>query len=72
MQDAIVRQAIGLLAAARGPRTTVKAPFTWKQSDPEWRAKYGRVDPAERERLLALGDARRRQKARAKAAAGDT
>ncbi len=68
MQEAIVRQAIGLLATANGPRTTVKAPFGWKSDDPEWRARYGRVDPAERERLLALGDERRRQKAKARAA----
>ena len=65
MQEKIVRQAIGLLAT--GPRTTVKAPFGWKPEDPEWRARYGRVDSAERERLLALGDERRRQKAKARA-----
>jgi D-proline reductase (dithiol) PrdB len=68
MQEAIVRQAIGLLATAKGPRTTVRAPFTWKDSDPGWRARYGRVDPTERERLLALGEERRHQKAKAKAA----
>ncbi len=67
MQEEIVRQALDLLVAAPGPRTTVKAPFTWKASDPGWRDRYGRVDPAERERLLALGDARRQQKAKAKA-----
>jgi len=69
MQEKIVRQALDLLANAAGPRTTVKAPFAWKASDPEWRARYGRVDPAERERLLAIGEERRRQKAEAKAAA---
>jgi hypothetical protein len=68
MQAAIVRQAVGLLAAATGPRATVKAAFSWKADDPEWRARYGRVDPAERERLLVLGEERRRQKAKAKAA----
>lgn len=72
MQEKIVRETLDLLAGAAGPRTTVKAPFTWKESDPGWRARYGRVDPAERERLLALGEERRRQKARAKAAARDT
>ncbi|MBS0526909.1 MAG: hypothetical protein JSS04_24995 [Proteobacteria bacterium] len=71
MQEKIVRQALALLAGAAGPRTTVKAPFTWKESDPGWRARYGRVDPAERARLLALGEERRRQKAEAKAAARD-
>jgi len=63
MQEAIVRQAIGLLETAEKPRTTVKAPFRWKASDPGWRARYGRVDPAERERLLALGERRRRKQA---------
>lgn len=63
MQKAIVRQAIGLLRSARVPRTTVKAPFAWKDSDPEWRTRYGRVDPAERERLLAIGEQRRRERA---------
>lgn len=71
MQEEIVRQALDLLANATGPRTTVKAPFTWKASDPGWRARYGRVDPAERERLLAVGEKRRRQKAKAKAAVRD-
>jgi hypothetical protein len=68
MQDAIVRQAIGLLVTADGPRTTVKAPFGWKKSDPDWRARYGRVDPVDRARLLARGIERRRQRV-AKAAA---
>jgi D-proline reductase (dithiol) PrdB len=68
MQVAIVRQAIGLLETAEKPRTTVKAPFGWKESDPGWRARYGRVDAAERERLLAQGEERRRKQA-AKAAA---
>ena len=68
MQENIVRQALGLLHNAMKPRTTVKAPFGWKESDPGWRARYGRVDPAEQERLLALGEERRRRKAKAGAA----
>jgi D-proline reductase (dithiol) PrdB len=64
MQKRVVAQALGLLEAAAGPRTTVRAPFAWKD-DPGWRARYGRVDPAERERLLALGADRRRQRAEA-------
>ena len=31
-----------------------------------WRARYGRVDPTEKERLLKLGEERRRQQAMAK------
>ena len=63
MQKAIVRQALGLFDSAPGPRTTVKAPFRWKDDDPGWRARYGRVDPSERERLLVLGEERRRLRA---------
>ena len=68
MQETIVRQGIGLLEAAKGPRTTEQCSFRWKSSDSEWRARYGRVDPVERERLMTLGEERRRQKADAKAA----
>jgi len=65
MQTSIVRLALGLLETATGPRKMVKAPFGWKD-DPGWRERYGRVDPAERERLLAAGEARRRQRADAR------
>ena len=61
MQKAIVRQGLGLLAAAQGPRTTIKAPFAWKEEGTLWRPRYGRVDPAERERLRALGEERRKR-----------
>lgn len=63
MQKAVVRQALELLETARVPRTTVKTAYGWKESDPDWRSRYGRVDPADRERLLALGEERRRQRA---------
>jgi D-proline reductase (dithiol) PrdB len=62
MQKHIVAQGLGLLASAMAPRTTVVAPFAWKD-DPGWRARYCRVDPADRERLLAIGDERRRARA---------
>jgi D-proline reductase (dithiol) PrdB len=58
MQRAIVKRALTLLESANGPRTTVHAGVPWKD-DPGWRARYGRVDPAERDRLIALGEARR-------------
>jgi hypothetical protein len=64
MQKEIVRQAVGLLATAPGPRATAKAPFTWTEEGARWRPRYGRVDPADRERLLAVGDERRRRRAR--------
>ena len=64
MQQRIVAQALGLLETATGPRTTVGAPFAWKP-DPDWRARYNRVRPEDRERLLAVGDARRRKRGQA-------
>lgn len=64
MQREIVASALGLLESALGPRTTVVSPYTWKD-DPGWRARYGRVDPAERERLIAEGEERRRRQAEA-------
>ena len=66
MQREIVRRALGLFETANGPRTTVKAPFTWKEDGAVWRSRYGRVTPADRERLLKLGDARRLQQIKAK------
>jgi len=58
MQTEIVRHALRLLESATAPRTTVHAPFEWKD-DPDWRGRYNRVRPEDRERLLAIGDARR-------------
>ena len=65
MQRAIVAQAVGLLDSAGQPRTTVKAPFAWREEGAAWRPRYGRVDPAELERLRALGEERRRRRAKA-------
>ncbi|MEH2625296.1 D-proline reductase (dithiol) PrdB [Bradyrhizobium sp. AZCC 1719] len=71
MQREILRQALALFETAEAPRTTVKSPFAWKEEGGVWRARYGRVDPTDRERLLKLGDERRRKQARAKQAAAD-
>jgi D-proline reductase (dithiol) PrdB len=65
MQREIVRQALNLFETAKTPRTTVKAPFSWKEDGVVWRTRYGRVDPTERKRLLQLGEERRRQQAMA-------
>ena len=62
MQKTVVAEALRLLETANAPRTTVTAPFAWKD-DPGWRARYGRVDPAERDRLRATGQARRKRQA---------
>lgn len=61
MQTAILRLALQVLEKASGPRTTVRSPFEWKADDPEWRERYNRVRPEDRERLLAIGEARRRK-----------
>jgi D-proline reductase (dithiol) PrdB len=60
MQREVVRLALRTLETAKGPRTMVRAPVRWKD-DPGWRERYSRVDPAERERLLQLGDERRQR-----------
>lgn len=64
MQREVVSAALGLLHSAPGPRTTVASPFAWKE-DPGWRMRYGRVDPAERERLIAIGEERRKRQSEA-------
>ena len=62
MQRAIVKQAVELLATVAAPRTTVTAPYAWKD-DPGWRARYNLVTPENRPRLAALGAERRRKQA---------
>jgi hypothetical protein len=37
-----------------------------RRYDMVWRARYGRVDPADKERLLKVGEERRKQQAAAK------
>ena len=61
LQRAIVSRALDVLEHATVPRTTVRLPFEWH--DPAWRGRYGRVDPAERARLLKAGEERRAQAA---------
>ena len=64
IQRVVVRQAVGLLEAAARPRATVRAAVEF--DDPDWRPRYGRVDPKEIERLHALGNERRKRQASAK------
>jgi D-proline reductase (dithiol) PrdB len=66
MQREVTGAALRLLESASGPRTTVVSPFAWKEDDPGWRGRYGRVDPAERDRLIAIGEERRQRQAEAK------
>jgi D-proline reductase (dithiol) PrdB len=63
MQLEIVRQALRLFEDANAPRTTVTAPFSWIEDGGLWRPRYGRVDPSNLDRLRAIGDERRRQRA---------
>lgn len=65
MQSAVVKLALEVLETATGPRTTVRAPVEWKREDPDWRDRYNRIRPEDRERLLATGDARRRERGQA-------
>lgn len=65
MQAATLRLALDVLEGATGPRTTVTSPFGWKPEDPDWRDRYNRVRPEDRERLLAIGDERRRRRGQA-------
>jgi hypothetical protein len=58
MQTDTVRLALRLLETAAAPRTIVRSPFAWRH-DPGWRRRYNYIDPADREQLLAIGDARR-------------
>ena len=66
MQREIVRQALTLFETAKTPRTTIKAPHSWWEDGAIWRARYGHIDPADKERLFKLGEERRRQQATAK------
>jgi D-proline reductase (dithiol) PrdB len=61
MQTATVQLALQVLETATGPLTTVRSPFEWKAEDPEWRERYNRIRPEDRDRLLAIGDARRQR-----------
>jgi D-proline reductase (dithiol) PrdB len=61
MQLSTVRLALQVLGTATEPRTTIRSPFEWKADDSEWRGRYGRVRPEDREKLLAVGEARRRK-----------
>ena len=65
MQTETVRLALSLLETVAEPRTTVQTPFQWRADDPDWRARYNRIRPEDRERLLAIGDERRRKRGQA-------
>jgi len=64
MQTEIVRLALSQLESATEPGVTVRAPFEWP-NDPDWRDRYNKIRPEDRERLLAIGDERRRARGQA-------
>jgi len=64
IQESIFALALRTLEGAAQGRSTIRAPFAWA-NDPGWRDRYARVDLAERERLMALGQARRERQAAA-------
>jgi len=68
MQQRIVGFALDLLESATLPRTTVQTPYLWSEDD-SWKQRYARVDPADAERLRALGEARRARQQQAKGGA---
>ncbi len=65
MQLDIVQTAASLLIDASAARTTLRAEHRWPDSA-NWRQRYGRVDAAERERLRAVGEERRKRQAEIK------
>lgn len=62
MQRTVVGEALTLLETAALPRTTVQSACRWS-ADESWREGYMRVTEADRERLQALGEERRRRQA---------
>ena len=65
MQRTVISMALELLEQTSAPRTTVEAPFTWWDTD-NWRARYNRVTPENREHLFAIGEERRKRQTEAK------
>ena len=67
MQQAIIGEAFDLLEKSWQPRTTVQAPFSWKNDENElWRSRYMRVDDSNYETLAEAGRKRREQQRESK------
>lgn len=63
MQRETVGLALELLETADAP-VIIRSPFSWK-GDPVWRERYNQVRSQDREKLLAIGDARRAKRGQA-------
>lgn len=69
MQRAIIDQALALLVNATVVPTTVKTPFTWSDNQ-DWKDNYMSVDESNREKLLVMGESRRKAQASIKGKPG--
>ena len=58
-QHAVIDHAIDLLVKADAPRTTIQTPFTWSDNL-DWKDNYMRVDDSNRQKLLGMGEHRRK------------
>jgi hypothetical protein len=64
-QYQIMDQALELLVRADAPGTTVQTPFTWSDNM-DWKDNYMRVDDSNRQKLLVMGERRRKAQAAVK------
>ena len=62
MQKQTVEVALDLVAAENNSGIVVEMPFLWS-ADEAWKDNYARVDEDNREELLRMGDANRKQRA---------
>ena len=60
MQFDIVNAALRLFTSAEAPRTVEVDPHHWGSD--AWRQRYMAIKPEDRERMLRLGEARRRER----------
>jgi len=57
-----VEMALDLAATATAPGSIISTPFRWADNE-LWKENYARVDASNRQELLRLGDANRKQRA---------
>ena len=62
MQKQTVEMALDLLETTTSAGAVFETPFSWS-SDEAWKDNYARVDDDNREELLRMGDANRKQRA---------
>jgi len=62
MQKQTVAMALDLIETANSAGAVIETPFRWADDD-AWKDNYARVDDDNREELLRMGDANRKQRA---------